>query len=144
MKNRKLIFTRTSLFTGISYSFFLLVLCLGVGCKQDSLRDDKQQVLYVLKEYYKGITKRDTNLFYLNSTNNFVLYEQGKVMDNQMFSKLIMDLDQEIKTEYEFNDIKINLNHDFAHAFYKTTGKVSRNNSTEKRQYLESTLLIKE
>jgi SnoaL-like protein len=134
----------SSLFTCISCLLFLFVSCSVIGNKQDSIMADKQQVLHILKEYYKGITNRDTELFYLNSTNDFVLYEQGKVMDNLTFSKLIMSLDPKTKIEYEFTDTEVNLSKNIAHLFYKTTGIITTNNNIEKRQYLESALLIKE
>lgn len=143
-KNRKTPLFASSLFTCISCLLLLIVSCSVSGNKQDSIMANKQQVLHVLKEYYKGITNRDTNLFYLNSTNDFVLYEQGKIMDNHTFSKLIMSLNPKTKIEYKFTDTKIDMSKNFAHLFYKTTGIITTNNNIEKRQYLESTFFIKE
>ncbi|HWY36756.1 MAG TPA: DUF4440 domain-containing protein [Nitrosopumilaceae archaeon] len=69
----------------------ILLLILGIGlyanCQQRMAADDPDKLKQVLLNYFDGIGSRDTKKMIQATTDDFLVYEEGKVWNNDSVFK---------------------------------------------------------
>lgn len=67
-----------------SIRFLIILFALGFlpGCKLQKKTDDPEILKKILTDYFEGIRSRDLNKMNSVTTNDFILFEDGKVWTN--------------------------------------------------------------
>ena len=84
----------------------ILVLGLFAGCKQNTSTDDPEKLKTVLFNYFDGIKNKDFKKMLESTTGDFVLYEDGRVWNNDsVFMNIKANLPFTVK--YKFDNFRI-------------------------------------
>ena len=110
----------------------LVTLGLLTGCNPEP-SNDPEIVKGILREYFDGIKKRDVNKMNAVTTTDFVLFEDGRVWNND---SLIFHLNQFASFDgtWTFDQMKINMDESSADVVYLDHGDLIFND-TEKVSY---------
>ena len=92
--------------TRIILSFALLGLLYG--CQQNKSSDDPEKLKQVLLDYFEGIKNRDLNKMNEVTTSDFVLFEDGRVWNNDSLINALSKLST-FKAELTFDNFEINV-----------------------------------
>src|SRR5688572_3378786 len=117
-----------------------LILWLGflVGCMQSNSTDDSEKLKYVLLSYFDGIKNKDFNKMTEATTDDFILYEMGRVWNNDsVFNNIKKNLPYSV--EYKFDNFKINVDNMSGHMSYYNNGVFVFNDTTRQNfSWIES------
>ena len=121
---------------------FNLILVL-LSC-QTKPNDDPEKVKKVLLDYFDGIKNKDFQKMKDVTTSDFILYEDGKVFNNDSLINLINSFPK-YSVDYTFNEFTINVDQDIAHMYYYNQGAFILNDTTHlDYKWLESASFRKE
>ena len=90
---------------GLAFATLMLVL----GCQQNKSTDDPEILKKILIGYFDGIKAKDLNKLNALTTEDFVLFEDGSVWNND---SLIIAIDKYYKSfnpEYSFDNFEIDV-----------------------------------
>ena len=92
-----------------------------------------------------SVESDDRDNFYDFVTNDFVIYEMGKIFNASEF--LALDFSKTIEDDWKLSGFKISIDNESAHAYFKNTGRFITLNEGEKRllnkEWLESAYLVR-
>jgi len=96
----------------------VLVLILGIlaNCQQKQSMDDPEKLKQVLFTYFDGLKNKDLKKMNEITTNDFMLYEDGKVWNNDSIMNFLNKFPK-LTVEYKFDNLKINVD--------KTSGDIT-------------------
>ena len=106
----------------VSLIFFVIVGLLFSACQQSAETDDPENLKIVLTEYFNGIKTKDFQKMKDLTTNDFVLFEDGKVFNNDSLFKMINSFPQ-YTVEYTFDNMTINVDNKTGNMRYSNRGE---------------------
>ncbi len=120
----------------------LTILLLGglffYSCQQNKNTDDPEKLKAVLTDYFDAIEMRDFQKMKDLSTEDFVLFEDGKVFNNDSLINLISSM-PDATAEYKFEDFVINVDDNTGNMRYYNNGEFTINDTTRlSMKWLES------
>ena len=89
-------------------TFLLVVLGLLIGCQQKESIDDTEKLKRVLVDYFDGIKARDLARMKEVTTDDFVLFEGGRVWNNDSLMSALNKFSK-FTADYTFVNYKINV-----------------------------------
>ena len=107
----------------------------------------KDEVVDTIKGMFHSfsVESDDRDNFYDFVTNDFVIYEMGKIFNASEF--LALDFSKTIEDDWKLSDFKISIDNESAHVYFKNTGRFITLNEGEKRllnkEWLESAYLVR-
>jgi hypothetical protein len=95
----------------MKYVYVLQVILAVVffsGCEQNRSTDDPEKLKTVLLNYFDGIKNKDFNKMLESTTDDFLLYEDGRIWNND---SVFMNIKRNVpfSVEYKFDNFKINV-----------------------------------
>ena len=93
--------------TRIALAFATLTLVLG--CKQNKSTDDPEILKKILIGYFDGIKAKDLNKLNALTTEDFVLFEDGSVWNNDSLMRAIDKYYKSFNPEYSFDNFEIDV-----------------------------------
>lgn len=106
-----------SLIVAASSAFLTFNLTLNLLACQPRHNDDPDKVKRVLLDYFDGIENKDFQKMKDVTTPDFVLFEDGKVFNNDSVVSLINSFPK-FSLKYTFNDFHVKMDQDNAHMWY--------------------------
>ena len=97
----------------------ILVLIFGLGllaCRQNVSTDDPEKLKSVLLDYFEAIKNKDHHKMIDVTTGDFLLYEEGKVWNNDSVFKEMNKFPY--TAEFKFYNFKINIDKTSGHMAY--------------------------
>ena len=117
-----------------------LILWLGLfaSCQQSKSTDDPEKLKNVLLNYFDGIKNKDFKKMTEATTDDFVLYEMGRVWNNDsVFNNIKENLP--FTVEYKFENFKITVDDMSGHMSYYNSGVfVFNDTTTQSFSWIES------
>ena len=109
----------------ILYTTKLGVICalsaiLFSSCQKNRTTDDPEKLKRVLLSYFDGIENKDFKKMKESTTDDFVIYEMGRVWNNDSVFKQMNKYPYQV--DYKFDDFKINVDHLSGHMTYLNHG----------------------
>ena len=108
----------------------LLVLGCMNGCQQEKHTDDPEKLQVVLTNYFDGIKSKDFQKMKDVTTADFVLYEDGKVFNNDSLINMLNSFGN-FKGEFKFDIKKTNVDNATGNMYYFNTGQFTFNDTTQ-------------
>ena len=108
----------------------LLLLGFMCGCQQEKPIDKPEKLQAVLTHYFDGIKARDFQKMKDVTTTDFVLYEDGKVFNNDSLINMLTSFG-EFKGEFKFDILKTNVDNATGNMYYYNTGQFTFNDTTQ-------------
>ena len=87
---------------------FLAILVIHSSCQQTKPPDDPQILKTILRDYFDGINNKDVKKLNEVTTNDFVLFEDGKVWTNDSLINSISGF-KSFKGDWKFDNMKVNV-----------------------------------
>ena len=118
----------------------LLLFTLGLGlltnCQQK--RDDPNVLKQILTDYFDGIKTQDVNKLNSLTTNDFLLFEDGKILTNDSLVTMKKKF-KSFKGDWKFQNMKINIDESSGDIVYYDHGVFVFNDTIKmKFDWLES------
>ena len=111
----------------------ILILLIQVGlltaCKQTNQKDDPEKLKAVLVDYFDGIKTKDFQKMKDLTTNDFVLYEDGKIFNNDSLIKVINSFPK-FTAEYKFDNFDITVDNSSGNMSFLNHGQFVFNDTT--------------
>jgi hypothetical protein len=114
----------------------IFILCLFSGCQECKQKDDPEKLKEVLLGYFEGIENKDFRQMTSATTDDFVLYEMGRVWNNDSVFKEMKKFPYSVN--YSFEDFKINVDANSGHATYFNHGDFLFNDARQSFDWIES------
>ncbi len=90
------------------FSLLALGLTILISCRSNKQTDNPETLKKVLTDYFNGIEEKNHKKMLESTTDNFILFEMGKVWNNDsVFKNIERNLPFEVK--YKFDNLKINM-----------------------------------
>ena len=120
------------------FSILLLIPFLLLSSCQEKKTDNPAQLETVLVGYFDGIKTKDFQKMRDLTTTDFVLYENGKVFNNDSIFKMIQSFPK-YTAKYKFENLKINVDNNSGNIHYFNHGDFVFNDTIKvKVDWLES------
>jgi hypothetical protein len=102
----------------------LLLLQLGLftSCVDSKRTDDPEKLKAVLTGYFDGIKTKDFEKMKSLTTRDFILYEDGKVFNNDSLINLIKTFNK-FTARYSFDNVRINVDTRIGNMSYLNHGE---------------------
>lgn len=125
------------------YPLLVLVGLLN-ACQYNNPTDDPENVKRVLLDYFDGIKNKDFQKMKDVTTSDFILYEDGKVFNNDSLINMLNTFPK-FKAVYTFDNFQINVDNSSARMNYFNHGEFTINDTTQMTfNWLESATFRKE
>ncbi|MEY1638514.1 nuclear transport factor 2 family protein [Tenuifilum osseticum] len=99
-------------------SIFLIILIgLMISCQQNTTKDSPEELKQVLNDYFDGIKNMDFNKMKDVTTDDFTLYEVGKVWNNDSLINFIKTFPP-YKIDYKFDNFNIQIDNSIGYMYY--------------------------
>jgi hypothetical protein len=98
----------------------LNLLVIFSSCQKNKSIDDPEKLKNVLLAYFDGIENKDFKKMEESTTDDFVLYEMGRVWNNDSVFKQMKAFPY--RAEYTLDSFKINIDHISGHITYYNHG----------------------
>ena len=108
----------------------LLVLGFMNSCQQDATIDEPERLQVVLTDYFDGIKNKDFQKMKDLTTADFVLYEDGKVFNNDSLINVLNGFGN-FKGEFKLDFRKTNVDNTTGNIQYFNTGQFTFNDTTQ-------------
>jgi ketosteroid isomerase-like protein len=116
----------------------LLTLCLVVLTSCQQKKDDPEVLKQILTDYFDGIKTQDINKLNSLTTDDFVLFEDGKIWTNDSLVT-IKDKFKSFKGDWKFDNMKVNIDQSSGDITYYDHGEFVLNDTINmKFDWLES------
>jgi hypothetical protein len=102
----------------MKYQFPLVLLfyILLASSYQQPKSDTSEKMKQTLLSYFNGISEKDTMKMSANTTNDMIVYEEGKVWNNDSVFKEMRR--ERFKVSFKFDHFKIDESKDLGHVSY--------------------------
>ncbi|MCW3807665.1 nuclear transport factor 2 family protein [Plebeiibacterium marinum] len=121
----------------------IMVVLLG-ACNSEPATDSPEKVKEVLVGYFKGIENTDFEKMFNVTTNDFVLFENGQVWNNDSLINYIKSV-KNMKAVFAFDDFKITMGNSIANMSYVNRGSfVIDDTLTQEIIWIESATFVKQ
>jgi len=125
------------------FPFLLIQIGLLSSCQQNKQTDDPEKLKMVLFDFFDGIKTRDYVKMKSATTDEFLLYEDGKIFNNDSLVNLL-SRHEKFSVEYTFENFNINVDGKIGDMTYLNRGEFVINDTLHKtRNWLESANFIK-
>ena len=116
-----------------------LIVLLGFlnGCKQNTAADDPEQLKQVLYEYFDGLKERNLNKLNNVTTNDFRLFEDGRVWNNDSLINALNKFSI-FEADMKFDNFKINIDNNSGSMSYFNHCICTFNNEKGNYVWIES------
>ncbi len=116
----------------------LIILGFILSCQEEKKPDDPELLKQVLLEYFKGIKNIDLDKMKTATTNDFVLFENGQVWNNDSIYNFLKAMPPFV-AEYKLDNFHINIDSEIGNMFYFNHADLIMNDTTEvKYDWIES------
>lgn len=105
------------------------MVCLLTACRQSNKTDDPEKLKAVLIDYFDGMKTKDFQKMKDLTTNDFMLYEDGRVFNNDSLVKALNAFPK-FKADYKFENFKINVDNNTGNMSYLNQGEFILNDAT--------------
>ncbi len=109
---------------------FIPLLGLTISCQQEKEIDDPEILKQVLYEYFDGIKNNDLGKMNEATTSDFVLYEDGKIWNNDSLSTFLSTLPK-YTAIFKFDNFNIDVDSKSGSMYYSNHGILTFNDTTE-------------
>ena len=110
--------------------FLLIQVGLLTACQQTNKKDDSEKLKSVLTEYTDGIKNRDLDKMNAVTTSDFVLFEDGKVFNNDSLVNFLNSFSK-FSINYKIDYLKINVDNNSGYMIYLNRGEMILNDTTK-------------
>jgi ketosteroid isomerase-like protein len=123
--------------------FLLLQGVVFTACNSFNKTAEEEKVKKVIDAYFKAIQSNDYEQMKANTTNDYLLFESGKVWNNDsLWNEIQKFKDNTIR--FSINSHSIEIDQRFAHVVYFNHGDIYQNDSLMSRMdWIESATLKK-
>ncbi|HEY5750667.1 MAG TPA: nuclear transport factor 2 family protein [Chryseolinea sp.] len=111
-------------------------LALFCACQQHKPADDPEKLKSVLLAYFDGIRNKDFKKMTDATTDDFVLYEMGRVWSNDSVFKEMKKFPYTVV--YKFDNFKINIDLQSGHMTYNNHGEFAFDSTKQSFDWIES------
>jgi hypothetical protein len=112
-------------------------LSLASACQQDNRKDDPELLKKVVVDYFDGISNKDFEKMKAVTTEDFVLYEDGEIWNNDsVFNNIKKHLPFSVR--YEFKDFSIYVDQSSGDMTYENHADFVFGGETESLDWIES------
>lgn len=114
-------------------SFIASLMALGlltVSCPQDTGGDKSEDVKMILRTYFGGIKNRDVKVLNSVTTTDFLLYEDGRVFNNDSLINFLNSFPS-FSAEFTLDNFKVDIGEDIGHMSYYNRGDLTFNDTLE-------------
>lgn len=123
---------------------FLVGLVCCIACSKSSREKDEKEIKKVLIDYFDGIKSNDRNKMNENTTTHYVLFENGKVWNNDSLWNDIQSYKDQ-KIEFRLDNFRIMVNDNIGHISYFNHGDIFINDTlTNTIEWIENATFLKE
>jgi Domain of unknown function (DUF4440) len=91
-------------------TFLPVLLGLLISCQQKETKDDPEKLKRVLFDYFEGIKARDLEKMNEVTTDDFVLFEDGRVWNNDSLMSQLNNFSK-LTADFTFTDLTITVDH---------------------------------
>ncbi|WP_437545728.1 nuclear transport factor 2 family protein [Sorangium sp. So ce367] len=124
-------------------AFIPLALAGTLSACQPNRPDGPEKLKAVVVSYFDCVTRRDFARMKALTTPDFVIYENGKIIDNDGLIAIING-SPIAKATFSLDDVKIDVDNNSGSMIYINHGKFTQNDaSTMTRDFLESAIFKK-
>ncbi len=121
----------------------VIMLALISACNQKPTADSPEAVKKILTGYFEGIKNTDYEKMTQITTDDFVLFENGLVWNNDSIINFIK-AQKNMKVEFTFDNIKINMGNFIANMSYHNHGSFIINDTIKQDIiWIESAAFVK-
>ncbi|MEX2230990.1 MAG: nuclear transport factor 2 family protein [Cyclobacteriaceae bacterium] len=108
---------------------FFFGLCISVlSCNNSPAEDDSESVKQVIEAYFDGIKTRDGKKMKAVTTDDFLLYEDGRVFNNDSLISFLNSFSS-LSGEFTLDSMKINVDDNIANMVYLNRGDLVFNDT---------------
>ena len=100
------------------------------SCQQEKKSDNPDQLKQVLTSYFDGIENRDFDKMKNVTTTDFVLFEDGKVWNNDSIINMLKGMPPFV-AKYTFNNFNINMDSENGNMYYYNHLDAALNDTTK-------------
>ncbi len=116
----------------------LLLLDLFFGCQEEKKLDNPDQLKQVLLSYFDGIKNIDLDEMNAVTTNDYLLFENGQVWNNDSIYNFLKALPPFVAV-YTLDNFRINIDTETGNIVYYNHADLTMNDTTEiKYDWIES------
>ena len=116
----------------------LALVVLLFSCQEEKKPDNPEQLKQVLTSYFDGVVAKDIAKMNAVTTDDFVLYEDGLVWNNDSLLNLVNSMPP-FEASFKFDYIKINIDQEIGNISYFNHADMILNDTTEvKYDWIES------
>lgn len=108
---------------------FVILVGLLTACQQTNQKDDPEKLKSVLMDYFNGIKTKDFQKMKEVTTSDFILFEDGKVFNNDSLVNFINSFSK-FNADYKFDNFKINVDDNSGNMSYFNHGELTINDTT--------------
>lgn len=125
-------------------SFVFIVLSgLFISCQQNMPTDSPEKLKQVLFDYFDGIKNMDIDKMNEATTNDFTLYEDGKIWNNDSLISAIKTIPS-YKIDYKFDNFNIQIDNSIGYMYYLNHADIVKNDTIKMvADWLECATFIK-
>jgi hypothetical protein len=99
------------------------------SCKQNSPDEDSEGIKQVLQAYFDGIKTRDANKMRAVTTSDFLLFEDGRVFNNDSLINF-MNSFSSLSGEFTLENFRVNVDDNIGNVSYYNRGDLIFNDTT--------------
>lgn len=108
---------------------FVALALIPVSCQQNPTVDESENVKSVVETYFDGIAARDRQIMDSVTTQDFMLYEDGRIFNNDSLVNFL-DSFSSFSAEFTLDNFKINTANTVGNMSYHNRGDFVFNDTT--------------
>lgn len=110
-------------------TLFFIFIGLLLSCQTTIQTDAPETLKDVITNYYNAMESRDFNQMKEISTNDFIIYEDGKIWNNDSLIQLMKSM-PDAKIAFKLDNFKINIDKLTGNMYYTNHGDITMNDTT--------------
>jgi hypothetical protein len=114
----------------LKLAIIFLALVFSTSCNQENKTDDQQILKKLLADYFDGIKHRDLAKMDSATTNDFTLFEDGRVWSNDSLVTMLNTF-QSFDGTWTLSDMKINIDESSGDIIYFNHGELVFNDTAK-------------
>lgn len=122
----------------LSTLFLTIQIVLLTSCKPTITKDDPSKLKSVLLDYFDGIKTNDLNKMNLNTTSDFLVFENGKVWNNDSLWTNLQKY-KETRIDFRLYNFNMTVDNESGHISYFNQGDIYKQDSlTQTIEWIEN------
>ena len=122
----------------VSFLTFLIALGILANCSQEKKLDDPEIIKKVLSDYFDGLKTRDINKLNAVTTDDFKLFEDGKVWNNDSLINALNSF-KSFDGSWTFDNMNVNMDELSGSITYFNHGSFVINDTIKRKpEWIES------